>query len=79
MICGVSALTQTLLLHCVFFGRFAYTVGMVCLCPNSLLTLNATGTFAKNKSFQCIDKASSVIVLAEPDDEAEILIELGFM
>lgn len=54
-------------------------MGLVCLCPNSLLTLNAIGTFAKNKSLQCIDKASSVIVLAEPDDEAEILIELGFM
>lgn len=63
----------------MFFGNFAYTVGIVCLCPNSLLTLNATGTFAKNKSFQCIDKASSVIVLAEPDNEAEILFELGFM
>lgn len=53
----------------VSFGNFAYTVGIVCLCPNSLLTVNATGTFAKNTSFQYIDKAASVIVLAEPDDE----------
>lgn len=54
-------------------------MGIVCLGPNSLLTVNATGTFAKNKSFQCIDKASSVIVLAEPDNEAEILFELRLM
>lgn len=53
----------------VSFGNFAYAVGIICFCPNSLLTVNATGTFAKNKSFQCIDKAASVIVLAEADDE----------
>lgn len=53
----------------VSFGNFAYTVGIICLCPNSLLTANATGTFAKNKSFQCIDKAASEIVLAGADNE----------
>lgn len=67
------------LLHLyVFIGNF-YTGGLICLCPNSLLILNAMGTFAKSKSFQCIDKAASVIVLAEPNNEAEILHKLGFM
>lgn len=62
----------------VFIGNFS-TGGIICLCPNSLLILNAMGTFAKSKSFQCIDKAASVIVLAEPNNEAEILHKLGFI
>lgn len=51
--------------------------GASVVCPNSLLTVNATGTLAENKSFQSVDKASSVIVFGEPDNEAEIL-ELAF-